>query len=93
MRRDALQVAPLAQAFPHQGKFQIAQIAQAAMRQLGIVGGGGGGEIARLDQRHLQSAHRRVAGGETAGGAAADDQQVECFAGKTGKGALHARKG
>ncbi len=90
MRRDALQIAPFVQALAHQPDFQIAQIAQPAMRQFGIVGGCRGGEIPRLDQRHFQPAHCRVAGGETAGGAAADDQQVEFLVGKSGEGALHA---
>ena len=53
MRRDALQVAPFAQTLTHQRDFQVSQIAQSAMRQLGTVRRGGGGEIPRFDQRHL----------------------------------------
>ena len=63
------------------------------MRQLGIVGAGGRSEIPRFDQSHFQAAQAGVARGEAAGGAAADDQKIECFAGQSGKGALHAREG
>ena len=92
MWRDALQVAPFAQTLAHQRDLQIAQIAQPAMRQLGTVSRGGGGEIPRFDQRHLQAAHRRIAGGETTSSAPADNQQVKIFVGKPGEGALHARQ-
>jgi hypothetical protein len=50
-------------------------------------------EVARFDQRHTQTAQRTVARGEAAGCAAAYDQNVEYLAGKSGKGALHAREG
>ncbi len=91
MRRHPHQPQPFPQGFAHQRDFEIAQIAQTPMRKLGIVCAGGRGEVPHLDQRHRQSAQRRIARGETAGGAAADDQDVEYFAGKTGKSALHAR--
>ena len=55
MRRHAHQAQPFAQRFAHQRDFQVAQIAQSAMRQLGIVRAGGGGEVPHLDQRHLES--------------------------------------
>ncbi len=93
MRRDRLQRPPLAQGFAHQPELGIAQIAQAAMHQLGIVGRGGGSEIVPLDQGDLQAARRGIAGGEAAGGAAADDEEVELFVGKPGKVALHAPEG
>ncbi len=92
VRRNPHQMAPLAQGFAHQAEFHIAQIAKPAMGQLGIVGTGGAGEVARFHQSDLQPAQGAITRGETAGGAAADDQDVEEFAGEPGKGALHARK-
>jgi hypothetical protein len=92
MRRYRLEVTSFAQAFAHQGEFQVPQIAQATMRQLGIMRRGGGGEISGLDQGHLEPAQGGIARGEAAGGAAADNQKVESFIRETVKGAPHGRE-
>ena len=66
----------LAQRLAHEPEVEQLEVAQAAVDELGGARGGGGGEIALLDQRDRQPAQRQVARGAGAGHAAADDDDV-----------------
>ena len=60
-----------------QAEFVGFQVAQAAMDQLGRLGGGGAGEIVHFAEADLERPPRRVAGDACAIDAAADHEQVE----------------
>src|SRR5579864_2672823 len=89
MRRDALPDATLLERLPNQPKLEIAQVAQSAMHQFGIVCARGAGKITAFDQRHFESAHAGVARHTGARHTTSDDEQVEHFVGETVDGALH----
>ena len=71
---------PLRQRLFHQPEFVMFEVAQAAVDQLAGVGRGGRGEIARLEQRHLQPPPRRICRDADPVDAAADDDQIIMFA-------------
>src|SRR5690349_5303298 len=60
VRGDTLPDAPLLQGLTDQAKFEIAQVAQTAMNELGVVGARRVGEIVALDQRDLQATQARI---------------------------------
>ena len=66
-----------------QAKLALRQVAQAAVNQLGGTRRGCAGEVATLDERDSQSAHRRVTRDRRAVYPAADDREVEAVTGKT----------
>ena len=82
MGRDALPDAALLQQFADQPQFEIAQITQPPMHQLGIVRAGGMGEVVLLRERYAQSAQCRIARDRGTRRAAADDMDVELFVGE-----------
>ena len=61
MRRKAEQQLPFAQGFTHQRHVALFQIAQAAMDQPTRPAGGAAADVFFFDQRHTQTARRRVA--------------------------------
>ncbi len=77
MRRLGQQHLALLQRLAHQPELVVFQIAQAAMDQLGRLGGGGAGEIVHFAEPDLERPPRRVAGDACAVDAAADHEQVE----------------
>ena len=67
----------LGQRLVHQVQLELLQVAQAAVDQLAGPAGRAGGQVAGLDQGHLEPAGRGVQGRAGAGHPAADDQDVE----------------
>ena len=70
----------LMQRFADQPELQLLEVAQPAVEHLRAAAGGAGGEVAGLDERHLEPAGGRVQGGARPDHAAADDDDVELFA-------------
>ena len=70
----------LVQRLAHQPELELLEVAQPAVEHLRRAARGAGGEVARLDERHLQPAGRGVERGAGADHAAADDDDVELLA-------------
>ena len=77
MRRLGQQHLAFLQGLAHQPELVLLQVAQAAMDELGCLGGGGAREIVHFAKPDLERPPRRVAGDARAIDAAADHEQVE----------------
>jgi hypothetical protein len=77
VRRGVAQDLALAQRLVHEADLALLQVAQAAVDQLGGLGGGARGEVVALDQGGLQAPGGGVEGHAAPGDAAADDEDVE----------------
>ena len=78
VRRDHVQQqAALAQRLAHEAELQLLEVAQAAVDQLARARRRAGGEVARLDQRHRQTARGGVERAARPRHPAADDEHVE----------------
>jgi len=76
VRRQPPQALALGERLAHEAEVEQLEIAQAAVDQLRGARGGGGGEIALVDQRDRQASQGQVAGGAGPGHAAAEDDDV-----------------
>ncbi len=65
------------QRLAHEAEFEIFQVAQPAVKQLGRSRGRRRGQVVHLGQRHRQPAPRRVARDSAAVDAATDDEQID----------------
>ena len=91
MRAIAEQALALDQRLAHQAKFEMLEIAQSAMNQLGAGGGGCRGEIVLFDEHHLEAAADGIARDADAIDATADDEQIDVFSRRRGVRWLHSR--
>src|ERR1700722_11225780 len=81
MRRGAMaQAFAFAQRMIHEGELPLRQVAKSAVNELRGSPGSRTREIARLDQRHAESAQRGVTRDRGSVDAAADDAQIEFLA-------------
>ena len=77
MRRELEQGFALRQRFGDQPEFEVLEVAEAAVDQLGAPRRRVRGQIVTLDEKHREAAARGVARDARAVDAAADDQEVE----------------
>src|ERR671939_1724458 len=77
MRREAKQSLALPKRLAHEADFSVLQVTQPAMYQSRRPTGCTGGEIALVQQEHLQAAHRRIARNACAVDPSADDDRVK----------------
>ena len=82
VRRNARQRPPLPDRLAGARKIELLQIAQAAVDGAQMVERGAAAEIVALDQRHRETALRRIVGDRQPADPAADDEHVECGGGE-----------
>src|SRR4029079_907350 len=75
--RGVHQPAAFGEPLEHEVEIGVLEIAEPAVNQLRRLAGGLGGEVARIAERDIQAAQRRIPGRRRAAGAAAHDQQIE----------------
>ena len=90
VRREVQQKLPLHQAFVHQAKGEMLEIAQSAVDQLGRGRGGRRRQVALLDQQHRKPAAGGVTRDAAAMDAAADYRDVVFRHGFPGRSFEHA---
>src|SRR5207247_11108327 len=83
--REALQALALAHRLEHQAHVPLLEVAEPAMNQLGGPARGARGEVAALDERHPEPAHRRVARDAGAVAPAAHPEDIERLAAECGE--------
>ena len=93
MRRNSQQYLALANRLPHEMELPVLEVADAAVHQARRATGSSAGKIVALDQRDLESAHRRIARHSATRNAAADHQHIEFLCGNPGHSAWYEWRG